>query len=157
MDGSVLDEKSSFKMMLLSFSCKFDRFSYMFSIVKPASRDVGALIDSVKFFSSAVVLYLYKSIIRPHMKYCLVWIDSPSIHLVMLDKLLKRACKTVGPTFTASLEPQADRRISYCFRKCSFELAKSVQLLSDPLLNWIHWLAEKVAQFFFRYFLRCLG
>ena len=38
MDGSVLEEKSSFKMLGLTFSCKLDWGSYIFSIAKTASK-----------------------------------------------------------------------------------------------------------------------
>ena len=37
MDGSVLEEKSSFKMLGLTFSCKLDWGSYIISIAKTAS------------------------------------------------------------------------------------------------------------------------
>ena len=68
MDGSVLEEKSVFKMLGLSFSSKLDWGSYIISIPKTASRKIGALICSMKFFSPEVVLYLYKSTIHPCME-----------------------------------------------------------------------------------------
>ena len=61
MDGSVLEEKSSFKMLGLTFSSKLDWGSYIISIAKTASKKIGALIHSMKFLSSEVALYLYKS------------------------------------------------------------------------------------------------
>ena len=57
MDGSVLEEKSSFKMLGLTFSSKLDWGSYIVSIAKTASKKIGALIHSC-FFSSEDVLYL---------------------------------------------------------------------------------------------------
>ena len=63
MDGSVLDEKSSFKMLGLA-SSKLDWDSYIISIVKVASKKMGALILSMKFYSLEVALYLYKSTIH---------------------------------------------------------------------------------------------
>ena len=63
MDGSVLEEKSSFEMLGLNFSSKLDWGSYIISIAKTASKKIGALIRSVKFPSPDVVLYLYKSTI----------------------------------------------------------------------------------------------
>ena len=56
MDGSVLDEKSSFKMLGLTFSSKLDWGSYIISIVKPASKKIRALIWSMKFLSPEVAL-----------------------------------------------------------------------------------------------------
>ena len=61
MDGSILEEKSSFKM--LTFSSKLDWGSYIISIAKTTSKKTGALIHSMKFLSTEVALYLYKSII----------------------------------------------------------------------------------------------
>ena len=75
MDGSVLKEKSSFKMQGLTFSSKLDWGSYIVSIAKTASGKIGALICSVKFLSPEVALYLYKSTIGPCMEYCChVWL-----------------------------------------------------------------------------------
>ena len=65
MCGSILEEKSSFKMLGLTFSSKLDWGSYIISIVKTASKKIGALIRSMKFLSAEVALYLYKSTIRP--------------------------------------------------------------------------------------------
>ena len=97
MDGSVLEEKSSFEMLGLSFSSKLDWGSYIISIAKTASKKTGALIRSVKFVSPEVALYLYKSTIRPCMEYCgHVWVGSSSCYLELLDKLEKRICRTVG-------------------------------------------------------------
>ena len=58
MDGSVLEESSSFKMLGLTFSFKLDWGSYIISIAKTASKKIGALIRSMKFLSPEVTLYL---------------------------------------------------------------------------------------------------
>ena len=50
MDGSILEEKSSFEMLELTFSSKLDWGSYIISIAKTASKKIGALIRSMKFF-----------------------------------------------------------------------------------------------------------
>ena len=74
MGGSILEEKSSFKMLGLTFSSKLDWGSYIISIAKLASKKIGVLIRSMKFLSPEVALYLYKSTIRPCMEYCChVW------------------------------------------------------------------------------------
>ena len=78
MDGSVLEEKSSFKMLGLTFSSKLDWDSYIISIAKIASKKIGALIRSVKFPSAEFALHLYKSTIRLCMEYCChVWAGVP--------------------------------------------------------------------------------
>ena len=58
MDGSVLEEKSSFKMLELTFYSKLDWGSYIIYIAKTASKKTGALIRSLKFLSAEVALYL---------------------------------------------------------------------------------------------------
>ena len=55
-------------MLGLTFSSKLDWGSYIISIAKMASKKIGALILSMKFFYPEVVLYLYKSIICPCME-----------------------------------------------------------------------------------------
>ena len=64
MDGSVLEEKPSFKMLRLTVSSKLDWDSYIISITKTGSKKVGATISSMKFLSPEVALYLYKSTVR---------------------------------------------------------------------------------------------
>ena len=110
MDGSVLEEKSSFKMLGLTFCSKLDLGSYIVSVAKTASKKIGALIHSMKFLSPEVALYLNKSTIRPYMEYfCDVWAGAPGCYLELLDKLQKRICMTVGPSLAVSLEPLAHR------------------------------------------------
>ena len=78
-DGSVLEEKSSFKMLGLTFSFKLDWSSYIISITKTAFKKIGAFIRSMKFLSLVVALHLYKSTIRPCMEYHRhVWAGAPS-------------------------------------------------------------------------------
>ena len=111
MDGSVLEEKSSCKMLGLTFSCKLDWGSYIISIAKTASKKIGALICSVKFLSLEVALYLYKSTIHPCMEYCChVWTGAPSCYLELLNELQKQICRTVSPSLAASLEHLAHCR-----------------------------------------------
>ena len=108
MDGSVFEEKSSFKMLELTLSSTLDCGSYIISIAKIASKKIGALIRFMKFLTPEVALYLYKSTIHPCIEYCChIWAGAPSCYLELLDKLQKRICRTVGPSLAASLEPLA--------------------------------------------------
>ena len=50
-DGSVLEEKSSSELLGLTFSSKLDWGSYIISTAKTASKKIGSLIRSMKFFS----------------------------------------------------------------------------------------------------------
>ena len=78
MDGSVLEEKSSFKMLGLTFSSKLDWGSYIISIAKTTSKKIEALIRSMKFLSPEVDLYLYKFAICP----CITVVTSGLVPLV---------------------------------------------------------------------------
>ena len=84
----------------------YPRLSTEFSmLVLFRNKKIGALIRSMKFLSSEVALYLYKSTIRPCMEYCChVWAGaSTSCYLELLGKLQKRICRMVGPSLAASL------------------------------------------------------
>ena len=122
MDGSVLEKKSSFKMLGLIFSSKLDLGSYITSIAKTPSKKIGALIHSMK-------------LLLPCMEYCChALAGAPSCYLDLLDKLQKWICRTVGPSLSASLEPLAHHRnvaslsLRYYFGRCSSELAQLVPL-----------------------------
>ena len=61
MNGSLLEEKSSFKMLGLIFCSTLDCGSYIISIAESAYKKIGALTCSMKFLPPEVVLYLGKS------------------------------------------------------------------------------------------------
>ena len=137
MNGSVLEEKSSFKTLWLTFTSKLDWGPYIISIAITASKEIGASIRSMKVFSPEVGLYMYKSTICPCMEYCCqVWAGTPSCYFELLDKRQKCICRSVGPSLAAFLEPSAHRRnvtsLSLFYRyyngRCSSELAQL-----DPL------------------------
>ena len=137
MDGSVLEEKPSFKMIGLTFCSKLDWSSYITSIAKTASKKIVALICSMKFLSPEVALYLYKYTLGPCMEYiCHVWASAPSCYLELLDELQKWICKTVCPSLAASLQPLAHCQnvatwslfCRYYFGSCFLELAELVPL-----------------------------
>ena len=129
-DGPVLEEKLSFKMLGLTFSSKLDWGSYIISTARTASKNIGALISSMKFLSPEVALYLYKSTIRPCMEYCCHgWTGAPRFYLELLDKLQKWICRTVGPSLATSLVPWAHHR----------NVASSSFPLVDVYLVWLNW------------------
>ena len=137
MGEKMLEEESSFRMLGLSITSKLDWSTYISSIAKEASKKIGALFRSMKFLSPEIVLYLYKSTIRPCMEYCChVWAGAPKCYLDLLDKLQRRICRVVGPDLSASLQSLAHRRnvvslslfYRYYFGRCSDELAELVPL-----------------------------
>ena len=120
MDGSVLKETSSFKMLELTFSSKLDLDSYISLLLKLPPRK---LIRSMKFIPPEVALYLYKSTIQPYMEYCChVGAGAPN-------------CCYAG--LAASLEPLAHCRnvasLSLFYRYCLVDVLQNC-------LNWFHFL-----------------
>ena len=108
MDGSVLEENLSCKMLVICFSSKLDCDFYIVSIARTASNRSGASIRSVKFLLPLFDFYFYKSTIQGSIEdYCYVWAGTPSRYLDMLDKVQKRICRTVGASLASSLEPMA--------------------------------------------------
>ena len=91
MDESVLEEKSSFKMLGLTFSSKLDWGSYIISFAKSASIKIEGLIFSMKFLCPEVALHLYISTIHLCVEYwCHIWAYTRSFYLELLDKLQNR-------------------------------------------------------------------
>ena len=137
MEGSVLEEKSSLKILGLSFSSKLNWGLILSLLLKRHPRKLEPSFILLSFFLLRLPCI---SINLPYglaWNCCHVWAGAPSCYLEMLDKLQKRICGTVGPSLTASLEPLAHRqnvaRLSlfcrYYFARCSSELA---QLVSRP-------------------------
>ena len=138
MHGSVFEKKSSSKMLGLTFSSKLEWSSYAIFIAKTASKKIGALNRSMKFLSPVVGMYLCKSTIWSCIEYCChVWVAAPDCYLDMLHKIQKQICRTVGPSFTAFLEPLAHRQNigswslfhSYYFGRCWSDLAQLFHFL----------------------------
>ena len=106
MDGYVLEEKTSFEMLKLTFSSKLVCGSYVISIAKTASKKFRALICPMKFFPPEIAFYLYKSHIWVCMEYCChVWAGAPSCYLELLDKLQKWICRSVSSHLLPFLNP----------------------------------------------------
>ena len=71
MDGSILKEKLSLKILGLSLLPKLDWGSYIVSIAKTVSQKIETLISCMRFLSVEVVFYFFRSTIRrPCMEYC---------------------------------------------------------------------------------------
>ena len=70
MDESVLQEKSSFKILGLTFSSKLNWGSYIISLAKTSSKKIEALICSMIFFSPEVATNLCKSTLHSCMENC---------------------------------------------------------------------------------------
>ena len=120
MNGSVLNEKASFKMLGSTFSSKLVLDSSL--LLKLASRKLEPC--SMKFLSP------------PCKERYHAWAGAPSCYFKLLKKLQKRICRTVGSSLVASHEHLAHRGnlaslslfYKYYFARCSYELAQLVKL-----------------------------
>ena len=87
-------------------SSKLDWDSYIIPIAKTASKKIGALIRSMRFLSPEVAIYIYGLTWNTVVMSGLVLLAAS----LMLNKLQKQICRTVGPSLAAALEPLAFRQ-----------------------------------------------
>ena len=76
MDGSVLEEKSFFKTLGLTFSSELDWGFYIISIAKTATKKMGGLVCSMKFLFPevcSVSLKIYHTTMHGILLPCLGW------------------------------------------------------------------------------------
>ena len=91
-------------MLGLTFSSKLDWGSYIISIAETASKKIEALISSMKFLSSKVAVYLYKSTTWSCIEYCCHVLAGACVcYLELLEKLQKWICSTVVPSTVGPL------------------------------------------------------
>ena len=107
-------------MLQLTFSSELDWGSYITSIAKTASKNIGALICSMKFLSPEFAQYLYKSSIQPFMEYCChVLAGAPSCYLELLDQIQRYKPLAHGRNASS-----ISFFYKYYFDRCSSELAQ---------------------------------
>ena len=91
MNDYVLEEKSAFKMLSWPFYSALDWCSYFGSIAKTASKKIEAFTHSIKFFSTEVAPFLYKSAILSCIEYFFpAWDGTPSSYLDFSDNIKKQ-------------------------------------------------------------------
>ena len=124
MNGSPLQERSCFNMLRLSFFPQLDWDSYIVFNATTISQKIKVLICSMKFLSSEIALYPYKSTKPSCMEnYCHIWSGVPRCYLYMLNKLQKLIRRTLSSLLSFSLDPLANY-----FGGCSSELVELVPL-----------------------------
>ena len=135
MCDTTLDEQQSISLLGLTVSRDLSWKKYLQSVCKQASQRIGCLYRACRFLHPEVVLYLYKSTVRPLMEYCChLWAGAPSTHLSPLDKVERRVKNLVGPKLFQKLQPLSERRdvaslslfYRYYFGRCSSELSLCV-------------------------------
>ena len=127
MSSTILDEKSSFRMLGFSLSSKWDRDSYIVSIARLSSKKIRALICSTEFLSYEATLSICKYTIK---YYCHVlavaswvyWISFRNINvgLLLLHRLLLLNCFFCHPQ--NAVKPSLFHR--HYLARCLSELAE---------------------------------
>ena len=132
MDGSAYEEKSSFKMLGLTFSSKLDWRSFIISIAKTSSKKIGA-----SKFVLLIFFLLRLLCISINLPYANVWNTVFISGLVPLIATLasykNKYLRAVGPSLAASLEPLAHR-----WNVASLVFSIGITLV-DVLQNWSNW------------------
>ena len=136
MNDIELPEKTSFRLLGLTFTRSMDWKPYIQSIATAASRNVGSLYRAQRSLTPGSILYLYKSTIRPCMEYCShIWGGAPRSHgLDLLDQVQKQVVSLVGSGLSFDLQALSHRRdvaspnlfYKYYHGKCSSEFADLV-------------------------------
>jgi hypothetical protein len=111
MGPSTLPECTDLRLLGIDISSSISWVKYITGIAKSASMRVGCLFRARGFLPPEVVLYLYKTTIRPLMEYCShIWSGAPACHLSLLDKVQKRIVNLVGVEKGSCLQSLSHRR-----------------------------------------------
>ena len=139
-EGSLIEPEDSVNILGLTITSTLSWKPHILSIAKRASKKLGILFRFQKYFTSAQLLKLYKSLIRPCLEYCChIWGNSPSTRI--LDAVQRKAVRLINsPLLTSGLESLEVRRkvaslalfYRYFHGSCSQELASCM----PPLYSW---------------------
>ena len=128
MDGSILEEKSSCKILRISW------VPYIVSITKTTSKKNGTLICSVNFLPSGSAIYVFHCTIWPCIGYfCHILAFTPNCYLGISDELQKWTCGNASPSLTASLIP-----LAHCQNVARLILFNRYYFVRC-YLNWLNW------------------
>ena len=107
MNGDELDTSASFTQLCLSLSSNLTWKAHIHSLAKHASQKLGFLARARGFFSSCLLLTIYRFQIRPFLKYCShVWGGAPKSTLCLLDEVQSKTIRLINnPNLTKSLQP----------------------------------------------------
>ena len=120
MDGSALEEKTSFTMLGLTFSSKLDWASYIISIAKTASKKTGAL----KLDPQGFVL---GNDLNQAIKFCKVYHFADDTNLLCLSNSIKTLNKLVNTDLKHLINWLNANKISLNVKKTEMIIFKSNQ------------------------------
>ena len=140
MNGHKLDISSSITQLGLSISSNLTWNPQIKSIAKQASQKLGYLSRARGYFSPSQLLTIYKSQIRPSLKYCThIWGGAPKSSLHLFDRIQSKAIRLINnQNLTNSLQSLSHRRLvadlsifyHYFHGHCSQEIKN---IIPDPV------------------------
>ena len=121
--GTVrLEEVDNFKLLGVTFSKDLSFDSQVGTVSDKISTLSGFIIRCTKNMSSAALLNLYKSLILPHLVYCVcVWAPFQRNHIDRLEKIQRKVTRI---SFYRRFACDADSRPSYIERLTELHLMK---------------------------------
>ena len=127
MNSIPLQELADTRLLGLDLTSNLSWNKYIRSIAKRASQRIGCLYRARQYLPPTVMLYLYKSTIRPVMEYCChIWTGAPTCHLSLLD----------GHDLASSLESLSLHRsvasLSLFYRYYNGRCSKGLSLVVPP-------------------------
>ena len=137
MNSILLQELADIRLLGLDLTSNLSWDKYTRSIAKRASQRVGCLYRARQYLPPTVMLYLYKSTIRPVMEYCChIWAGAPACHWSLLDGIQRHIANLVRHDLASSLEPLSLRRsvasLSLFYRYCNGRCSKGLSLVVPP-------------------------
>ena len=133
-ENSIIHPLDSINILGINITSNLSWKPHISAIAKSASKKLGILFRSRRYFSSNQLLKLYRGLIRPCMEYCShIWGGSPST--LLLDRVESKAIRLINcASLTSNLEPLSLRHdvaalslfYRYYFGHCSRELAACV-------------------------------
>ena len=121
--GTVrLEEVDNFKLLGVTFSKDLSFDSQVGTVSDKISKLSGFIIRCTKNMSSAALLNLYKSLILPHLVYCVcIWAPFQRNHIDRLEKIQRKVTRI---SFYRRFACDADSRPSYIERLTELHLMK---------------------------------
>lgn len=111
-ESTPLNASATIGILGIDISSEVQFRDHLEGKAKLASKKLGVLNRSRRYFTPAHRLQLYKAQVRPHMEYCShLWAGAPAYQLLPLDRIQRRASRIVDcRDITSRLDPLALRR-----------------------------------------------
>lgn len=111
-ENTLLSASAAIGILGVDISSEVQFRDHLEGKAKLASKKLGVLNRSKRYFTSVQRLQLYKAQVRPHVEYCShLWAGAPQYQLLPLDRIQRRATRIVdNPDISKRLDPLALRR-----------------------------------------------